>query len=676
MLERITDLKERTNNPEVQAICESALANLSNVIYNNVTGDAKVEIENATMENLFNQLSSIEEDGVQSWVANGKRIFSVQNLGVRDSINTLQETEGKENPHMFEFLSTFKQRLDDESEVLLYEEFISGLQAFSYYPQVGSAVDAITGRVNSYENDVNINKILETMKKTRSSYLIPYIERYVENYLNDKTEQNKSFLKEALIKFSYDPFVKDLISVVTLDSTNLQLEYANGTCDVDKIYSPVIYIGENEAAFNVKGAFYIKKGNHINRLPKDDLAKLDEGFVQLCNIINSDAVEIIGEEINVYIGNDHALIKESGTEVNGVPFDQEEAAKMVEAAQWAGNEDFLNVVALIQENFDEIAEIDFVKRVFLKEDSSHSADIFKLRDNVFIATKNPEEGKSTFYRNVNPIQAKNIMMEHLRFDVSRLFEDLLPKEEKIQDEISETKKSYTDYITLLEGKIEAFKNQNINETTQEVINALSEELQEVKDEYKDYLNMVERYELVPEDVDVSDLSEEIKLTIDVNGQKYVVPIPDGQGTSSAEATAAPVDAEQSAGTIPGEEEEEAASAITFDDDETELLGDSPSMQDDEVDLGAQEVEAEADEAEAEAEAEAEDFKEEGDMDLDLEDETDEDEDQDEEVEKKKKKKKKKEESNESLERDSFVEESTEDEKPKAQKRVFLKKKKK
>ena len=675
MLEKITDLKKSSNNPQVQAICEAAIGSLSNVIYNNVTGDAKAEIQNATMENLFNELTKIEDGDVQSWVANGKRIFTLQNLGVREAINRLQESEGKENPSLNEFLTSFKTRLDDTPEVLLYEEFISGTQAFGYYPEVGSAVDAIAGRVNSYKNDVDLTKIMETMKSTRSSYLLPYIQQYVENYLNDKTEQNKSFLKEALMKFSYDPFIKDIISVVTVDATDLQLEYANSSCEIDKVYSPVIYLGENEAVFNVKGSYYIKKGNHISRLPKEDWNKLDEEFVQLCTVLNSDEVEFVGEEINVYIGKDHAKITNKETLVNGDSFGPADLQRMTEAAEWAGNTRFLSVVGSIQRNIDEIAEVDFVKRVYLKEDENHAADIFKLRDNVFIATKNPEMGKNVFYKNVNPIQAKNIMMEHLRFDVSRLFESLLPQEEKIQAEISETKSSYTDYMTSLEGKIETFKNQNQNPVTDSVIEALQEELKEVRDEYKDYLNMVERYMLAPEDVDVSDLSEEIKLTIDVNGQQYVVPIPDGNPNA---ATAAPAQgAEQQAGTVPGDDEE-PASAVTFDDDETELLGDSPSMQDDEVDLGAKEVEAEAEEAEAEAEEEEGDaeelgFGDEGDSDLDFDEEDEEDEDQDKEVKKKKKKKEKTEESNESLERDSYVEENTDE--PKKQKKVFLKKKK-
>jgi hypothetical protein len=690
MLEKITELKEQSSNPQVQALCENAIASFGNVIYNNVSGDARVEIERATMNGLFNELSKIDESDIQTWVANGKRLFTLQNLGVREAISKIQKAEGKNEPGLNEWLNNFKLRLEDEPEVLLYEEFISGTQAFAFYPAIGSAIDDLAKRVNTYKNDIDLTKIMEVMKKTRSSYLVPYIERYVNNYIDNKTDQNKSFLKEALIKFSYDPFVRDIISVVTIDTTTLKLENANAECDVDKVYSPLIYLGENEAVFNVKGVYYIKKGNHISRLPKNDFKKLDEEYVRLCEIINSDNVEIVADDIRLYIGEDNAVINGKGVMINDAPFDHSKWKRMSEAAQWAGNGEFLYKVALIKKNLNEIAEIDFVKRVFLKEDQNYSADIFKLRDNVFITTHNPQMGKSTFYRNVNPIQAKNIMMEHLRFDVSRLFESLLPQEEKIRSEISETKKSYTDYIRLLEGKIENFKRQNINETTHEVISALEEELKEIKTEYKDYLNMIERYMVVPDDVDVSDLSEEIKITIDMNGQKYVVPLPDqpGQAGQSGEATAAS-GGEQQAGTVPGGEdmEEEPASAVTFDDNETELLGDSPSIQDDEVDLGSEEAEEEVGDAEEaeedakddmddeEAEAESDGYEDEDEIDLDFDDEEDEDEDQNDELKKKEKKKKDKNESSEgsNLGKSSFVSEEGEEKKP--QKKVFLKKKK-
>jgi hypothetical protein len=47
----------------------------------------------------------------------------------------------------------------------------------------------------------------------------------------------------------------------------------------------------------------------------------------------------------------------------------------------------------------------------------------------------------------------------------------------------------------------------------------------------------------------------------------------------------------------------AASAVTFDDDKSELISDTPSMDNDKVDMGADDVEAYADKVDAEAELE-------------------------------------------------------------------------
>ena len=263
-------------------------------------------------------------------------------------------------------------------------------------------------------------------------------------------------------------------------------------------------------------------------------------------------------------------------------------ASSAEIAHWTGKGPLLVLVETLRKNFNEIAEIDFAKRVFLKEDENHSADVFKLRGNVFIATHNSVDGKNTFYRNINPIQAKGIMLEHLHYDISRLFEGLLPEEEKILEEIEETKKDYRDYIKLLEDKMEQFKADTFNsELNTQVIGALQEELDEVQNEYKDYLAKAEKY--------TRPLGEAITITVDVDGKKYTVPIPKEGGEDSGNG--------EEAGTEVGKDDmdTEPASAVTFDDDQTELLGDTPTIATDTVNLGGDQAEAEADKAEAEAE---------------------------------------------------------------------------
>ena len=623
MIEKINLLKTQTDSEKVKSICEEAIIALSSTIYNNVTSDAKFEIEKVTIENLFEELSTIENKEVNNWVENQKRLYTLKNLGVRESINSLSSNQG--NEHLRDILDDYKDYLDNGvSEVLLYEQFTTALQTFSYFPQVGNAIKSIEDRVKSYKSDVDISKIIETMKTTRSSYLVPLIEDVVDNYLANKSEQTKSHLKETLIKFTYDPFVRDIVSLVSLDATELQLEYASGSCDIEKIYSPVMYIGENEAIFNVKGFFYIKKGNNINRLQEEDRTKLDKEYTLLCEVINDPNIVVNKEKITFYYQkNDKAVVSKDSVFLNESKLSYDQFSNAFKDSQWAGNAKarYYQIVELLRENFNNIAEIDFVKRVYLKENKDHAADIFKLRDNIFITTHDSKISKSTLYRNINPIQAKHLMMEHLRFDISKTFQSLLPDEERILSEINETKEAYNDYIAELEKRITEFRsNPYAKEVNEQVVEALHEELKEVKDEYKDYLHRVEAYIRPIENID-----EEISITLDVHGKKYTIPIPD---TAVSDIERRDKEGEEEAGTEVGSEdvEDKPAGEITFDDEETELLGDSPSIQDDEIDLGGDETEADADAEEAEAERdkkeqekEAKDNKEEEDADEDEED---------------------------------------------------------
>jgi hypothetical protein len=595
MISKISDLKSKTSNEKVQSLCESSISALSSIIYNNVTPDARYEIERVSLENLFEELSKYPSDKViVDWLSNQKRLYSVKNIGVRKAVNNLSLTESKYNPTLGMVLENFKEQLDNNiPEVLLYETFISACSGFSYLPAVNTELDAVASRVKQYKNDIDITKIIETMKDTRSNYLLPLIEDVVNNYLNNKTEDTKHFLKETLVKFSYDPFIRDIINLIVLDATNLQLEYANAEVGIDKVYSPLVYLGESETLFNVKCSYYIKKGNNINKIKKEDVSKLDENFINLCEAINLSNVVFDKDIINVYVGKDKAQISAKGVQINEQFMDNDQFKQAAGVSQWAGNTQFYALTESLRNNFDEIAEVDFVKRVYLKENEGIAADIFKLRDNVFITTYDSINAKTTFYRNINPIQAEKIMMEHLRYDVSKTFSDLLPNKEKILSQINETKQEYSNYINVLDSKIKEFNEQGNNEVVVSVLEALNEELDEVKNEYKDYLNEVERY-IRPNG---ENLDETVIITVDVDGKQYTVPIPVEASTARGETSG-----EQSTGTEVGAEnvaDQEPASEITFNDEESELLSDNPSIEQDKVDLGADETGEEVEDLEAE-----------------------------------------------------------------------------
>jgi len=592
MIEKINQLKGKTTSAEVKALCETAIAGLSSTMYNSMTPEARYEIEKFSVTNLFEGLSKIQDPEAQKWLERQKRAWAVKNLGVRESISKLSLTEGKDNYALKSALEYFKEGIETGvPEVRLYESFLTAMQSFSYFPKVGNAIAAIEDNVKNYKTDVTITKIVDAMKESRSSYLVPLIEDTIQNYLDDKNPQTQSFVKECLNKFSYDPFIRDIINLVTLDATELQLEHANATCDIEKLYSPILYLGESEVVFAVKGIYYIKKSNTVSRLTEKDTKRLDPSFVSLCEAINNPNVVITSKNITVYDKADKAVITEDTISLNGKDITNEEFSQSAEIAHWTGKGNLLVLVETLRRNFNEIAELDFAKRIFLKEDENHSADVFKLRGNVFVATHNSVDGKNTFYRNINPIQAKGIMMEHLRYDISRLFEGLLPDEEKILEEIEETKKEYRDYISLLETrKLEFAENPYGTEINGQVIEALEEELHEVQNEYKDYLAKAEAY--------TRPLGEAITITVDVDGKKYTVPIPKEGGEVSGGV-------EGEAGAEVGKEDMDTqpASAVTFDQDQTELLGDTPTIATDSVNLGGDQAEAEADKKEAEKEGE-------------------------------------------------------------------------
>ena len=202
MITKINQLKSQTDVTEVQALCESTISAISSAIYNGVTTDARLEIERVALNNLFEGLAKFPEDKtISKWLDNQKRIYSVKNLGVRRAVNNLIEKEAKYDETLAIILEDFRLKLDDIPEVLLYEGFISAMSGFNHLPAVNTELEAVANRVSNYKNDVDITKIIEVMKETRSNYLIPLIEDVVENYLNDKTDQTKSHLKETLVKY-------------------------------------------------------------------------------------------------------------------------------------------------------------------------------------------------------------------------------------------------------------------------------------------------------------------------------------------------------------------------------------------------------------------------------------------------------------------------------------------
>ena len=385
-------------------------------------------------------------------------------------------------------------------ESRLYESFISGVSQWNWLNAVDTNLSAISDRVNKYKQEIDFSKILNIMKESESYYIVPLIEEVVLDYVNEKSATNRTVLKDRLMCFHHDPFVNEMLNILYYDRSineSLNLEdlskQVNHKVNVEKIYSPVFVIKENECVFNVKGTYYNRKGNNITRFNKSDIPSLSEGFKTLCNLINSDNVSINESCITVYGINNVAHINENGISINGVNKTNNEllAERNMAFLSNSENTSFYDNVITLNEKYNDIACIDFAKRVSLTN-NKRSVDIFRIKENLSVTTHD-ELGRHTFYRNSNPIQTANIINEHMNLNVSNLFEELQSDSEQIKDEINSTKNSYEncinelkDRLTQLEGCGESCCDEKDVEELNKLKEEVENELSRVENDYKEY----------------------------------------------------------------------------------------------------------------------------------------------------------------------------------------------
>lgn len=393
-----------------------------------------------------------------------------------------------------------------KSQYALYESFISGLSQYTYLNAVDTELSAMKDRVSKYKQDIDLTKILETMKQTDSYYIVPLIEESIVDYCTNKNPGTKATLKVALDSFSYNPFVRDIISIVNSDCSldNFYLGESvetNPNATTVRVYSPVLYIAENETVFNVDGVYYNKKGNSISRVSRGDIVGLNESFKNACAAINSKntSYDEAKGAFKLYSadGNHIAYVNESQVVIDGEEknYDALVSPQGMTMAAYNGTREFIDRISAIHENMNTVAEIDFVKSVRLYE-SDKKVDIFKVGKTLHMALIN-EDNSSEFYKNVNPIKCKNLMNEHMNFNVNMLFEDVMPNQKKLEEEVDDTKAAFENYIETLKNKKEALKalkeeDGDINEEDlDKAMKLIDDEIDTATKDYKKYQQDVE-----------------------------------------------------------------------------------------------------------------------------------------------------------------------------------------
>ena len=427
------------------------------------------------------------------------------NIGLDGSIKKII-TECKNNEKLKVFCAQFINALNEgRSEESICEAFISGIGNWNYLSAVDTELSALSDRVKKYKQEIDFKKIMETMLQTSSYYIVPLIEDCIVEYVDNKNMQTRGAMLQRLYSFEYDPFVRDIITLVTRDlsidnTVNLGESLAETFTTTEYIYSPIQYIKENECVFNVKGSYFVRKGNSISKLSKKAVAELSESFKALCNVVNSGNVvfSIIDDSATVYDGYNMAIITESEITINNKKVVVSDIDNLYESAVMMNSDEknFYGLVKIINENYNEIAYIDFVKRVSSKDGSGKAVDVFKIKNNIFVNTVNENLGLSTFYRNVNPIQCRNYINEHMEINVAPLFEDVLPEQEKVKSDIEAKGKEFDNYKQELKEKRESLLSMKTEANSKDIDDAIAmidKEIEDVENDQEKYQQEVDKF---------------------------------------------------------------------------------------------------------------------------------------------------------------------------------------
>ncbi len=491
------EYEEKTNNTLHNSSLNEAMLPTQEKTY---TQEEVNEMLKQEKENTLNEMNSVSH----------KHISDIDSHIYLDStIKKIMIAESK-NEGLKSFCEQYLQALNaGRPEELLYESFISGASRWNHLSAVDTELSAINDRVAKYKQEVDLKKILKVMESTGSYYIVPLIESCVADYMDNKTMANKAVLKQRLQAFEYDPFVRDILNIVMQDQSleanvylGESLERVNSLVHTEKVFSPVKYVKENECIFNVKGTYYNRKGNTITKLSKQSIENLDESFKTLCNLINHPAVKIndLENSISIYEYKDSAKITESSIVINGNEVTVDELDNIANMSHLMNEhkEGFYAAVKMINEKFDEIAYIDFVKRVAMNESNGKTVDVFRIKNNLFVTTTDSNLGNSTFYRNVNPIQCRTYINEHMSINVSSMFEDILPNQHAILEGIEDTKKEYETYIEELKQKKEDFEkmkdeSEGADDDIDKAIKLIDDEIADMEKDYEKYKKDSEEY---------------------------------------------------------------------------------------------------------------------------------------------------------------------------------------
>lgn len=487
--DRILLLQSSTKSEKAVQLCKDA---------SRVCGNKMLE-STLSCQLLENLDSEANDPAVRQFIDRETKLNKVQNLGVKESYQALCQSELMQYAVVRPILERMRIEIYTIPEHVLAEGYCAQLDNLSWNAMAKSHAVKIRKAINESKEDIDICNFMYEAQQT-NSYLLPAFKNELDNYFVSRSTESRNALLEKIKPYMFDQKIANFYKLVESKQEGMHI-HADGSVNIEKIYSPVI--SKNGATiFCNEGKFFAKTKTDLTMLSDAQVRNLPSNFVTLCQNLNARNVQINESKIDVFTNTKTvSIFPESKTlQVNGNPVDYNIFARSFvnEGLIYGSSVNTeLKQICSIYENANTIVEIDFGKHVTSNTYKGHSADIYKFGNNISIYEMNSEFGTSQFIKKATATQARQLLVEHLNYDIKDSFCEMSSKERaKISMYESEkaTFEKNLEHLTARKNQIlEAMKVDaylNYSEDIKMLLEALNLESSKLQDEILTRTNLI------------------------------------------------------------------------------------------------------------------------------------------------------------------------------------------
>lgn len=493
--------------------------------------------ENIIRPQLLESLSKIKNLDLETkkFIKNERKQLVISDMGLNEAFSEFYGDDSifKANPQLAYLINPIRESYNTNQvpSTYLAEKLVNVLSNYSYIPVIDKHITKIKNLFESNRIDVLLSNAIYYIKNSSTNQFYKDLSEKMTNCLYEEIDTTE--LLYELNKYKYEPFVLTIINElqkVTTTPEQLITLKENKEFQSHKIYSFIYFEPDNmnEHYFYNNGKYFRRTPFGLDTLNEDEINLLPIGFKAMSQYINGSNVHVSETGITINLtATDKVLFETSGNYKNvylnnqllDTPFMYEQLlSNNILAHKFAPH---FKIMRGIYENLNTLVEIDFGKNIKSKHHMGLGVSIYKVNEDFYVHLQNPAMGVNRIVENINVMQAKNIIFEHMKYDITEsLYEYMSTYEAKIQKlrvkqrEINESIIVYNKELDKIAYAKKVDPSLLENDQLQELENVLEDELNQLKQAYNELDSEIEDIQNVHQDeLSIADLRSGMEVQI-------------------------------------------------------------------------------------------------------------------------------------------------------------------